>query len=83
MKLEYKDNIPLDARKALVKASKLANLTGVNHVVVKTGNYYNVYSEKEYPENYFELVKPEPKEEIEKVEEPKLIKKRANVVSKA
>ena len=80
MELKYKDNLPLDARKARTNAIKLANLTGVNHVIVKIGNYYNVYTEKEYPKDYIELIKPEIKSEIVVEKERKT---RSNAVPKA
>ena len=80
MELKYKDNLPLDARKARTNAIKLANLTGVNHVIVKIGNYYNVYTEKEYPNDYLELVKPEVKESQPEVKERKT---RSNAVPKS
>ena len=75
--VNYKDNLPLDARKARTNAIKLANMTGVNHVIVKIGNYYNVYTEKQYPNEYFELIKPE----LKPVEKER--KTRSNAVPKA
>lgn len=85
--IQFKDPLPIDLRRAKATANKLANLTGVNHVIVKIGNNYSVYSEKEYPNGYLELVEPErnvTKEAIEpEKEEVKPIKKRVNAVSKA
>lgn len=80
--LNYKDNKSMDLKKAELEASKLANLTGVNHVIVGVGNSFSVYSEKEYPSGYLTLVKPEIK--IESIiEETKPIIKKVNVSKKA
>jgi hypothetical protein len=76
----------MDLKRALIEASKLANLTGVNHVVVKSGNVHGVYTEKEYPSGYLELVKPEIIEPIYNLEQPKekkQPKKQSNAVSEA
>lgn len=73
--MEYKNIRPMELKKAQVEAIRLANLTGVNHVIVKVGNYHNVYTEKEYPQGYLELVKPEIKiESIISETKPKKVK---------
>lgn len=74
MELKYKPN-SMDLKKAMIEAAKLANLTGVNHVVVNIDKFYNVYIEKEYPKGYLELVKPEIKiESIISETKPKKVK---------
>ena len=62
MELKY-NNRTMDLKRATTEANRLANLTGVNHVIVKNGNFHGVYTEKEYPSGYLELVKPEIKNE--------------------
>lgn len=75
MEFKYKDNRAMDLKKAQIEANKLATLTGVNHVIVKVGNYHNVYTEKQYPQGYLELVKPEIKiESIISETKPKKVK---------
>lgn len=71
--IQYKDNLPIDLRKAKANATRLANISGVNHVIVKIGNYYNVYTEKQYPNDFLELVEPEKKEVKSEVIESKPI----------
>lgn len=43
---------------AKTKAQMMANLWGVNHVIVNVNGNYHVYKESEYKENYLELVEP-------------------------
>jgi len=74
MELKY-NNRTMDLKRALTEAARLANLTGVNHVVVKSGNVHGVYTEREYPSGYLELVKPEIKiESIISETKPKKVK---------
>ena len=65
----------MNYKEAKTEANTQANLTGVNHVIVNIDSFYNVYTEKEYPKGYLELVKPvERVTEIEtstEVEKPK------------
>lgn len=80
--LNYKDNKSMDLKKAEIEASKLANITGVNHVIVLIGNTHSVYTEKQYPSGYLTLVKPEIK--IESIiEETKPKKVKVNVSKEA
>ena len=58
MELKY-NNQTMDYKRAITEATRLANLTGVNHVIAKSGNVHGVYTEKEYPSGYLELIKPE------------------------
>ena len=52
----------MNYKEAKTEANFKANLTRVNHVIVNIDSIYNVYSEKEYPKGYLELVKPVAKE---------------------
>ncbi len=54
----------MNYKNAKTEAITMANLTGANHVIVKIDSIYNVYSEKQYPIGYLELIEPVKIEEI-------------------
>ena len=64
---------------AKTKAQMMANLWGVNHVIVNVNGNYHVYKESEYKESYLELVEPV-KEVVEEVKETKKKGKQNQVV---
>lgn len=62
-------------KEAKTAATYKADLLQVNHVIVKVAHKHNVYTEKQYPNGYLELVKPtekpiEVKKKAEEIENP-------------
>lgn len=49
----------MDLKQARTEASIQANSRKVNHVIVQVANGFNVYTEKQYPKGYYELIEPE------------------------
>lgn len=49
----------MDLKQARTEASIQANSRKVNHVIVQVAHGFSVYTEKQYPKGYYELVKSE------------------------
>jgi hypothetical protein len=49
----------MDLKQARTEASIQANSRKVNHVIVQVAHGFSVYTEKQYPKGYYELVEPE------------------------